>query len=82
MQFTAPVDDSVSVTEPAAHTAHATVEALLYCPAEHASQLAAPTEGPPNMRPKMRLAMSPEDARKCARRLPPDNSGANTIKNT
>ena len=44
MQFTAPVDDSVSVTDPAAHTAHATVDALLYCPAEHASQLTAPTE--------------------------------------
>ena len=44
MQFTAPVDDSVFVTDPAAHTAHATVDALLYCPAEHASQLTAPTE--------------------------------------
>ena len=44
VQFTAPVDDSVSVTDPAAHTAHATVDALLYCPAEHASQLTAPTE--------------------------------------
>ena len=42
MQFTAPVDDSVSVTDPAAHTAHATVDALLYCPAAHFVHIAAP----------------------------------------
>jgi hypothetical protein len=37
-----PAADSVSVTDPAPHTAHATVDALLYCPAAHATQLVAP----------------------------------------
>ena len=33
---------SVFVTHPDAHTAHATVDTLLYCPAAHAVQLVAP----------------------------------------
>ena len=44
VQFTAPVDPSVSVTDPATHTAHATVDALLYWPTEHAEQLTAPAD--------------------------------------
>ena len=34
---------SVSVIHPAPHTAHATVDALLYCPAAQAVQVLAPT---------------------------------------
>ena len=33
---------SVSVTQPDPHTAHATVDALLYCPAAHAVHVLAP----------------------------------------
>ena len=36
MHDVAPVLFSTSVTDPAAHTAHATVDAALYCPATHA----------------------------------------------
>jgi hypothetical protein len=42
MQFEPPAPDSVSVTDPALHTAHATVDALLYCPAAHAVHAVAP----------------------------------------
>ena len=37
-----PDDASVSVTEPGAHTAHATVDTALYCPAAHAVHCTAP----------------------------------------
>ena len=33
---------SVSVTQPDPHTAHATVDALLYCPAAHAVHVVPP----------------------------------------
>ena len=42
MQFVPPAPDSVSVTDPAGHTAHATVETALYCPAMHAVHVVAP----------------------------------------
>ena len=42
MQLTAPVNDSVSVMEPAEHDIQRIVDKLLYCPAAHALQLTAP----------------------------------------
>ena len=41
VQFTAPGDANVSVTDPAEHVAHATVDALLYFPDEQAVQFVA-----------------------------------------
>ena len=42
MHAVASAAPTVFVTHPDAHTAHATVDTLLYCPAAHAVQLVAP----------------------------------------
>ena len=42
MHVVAPVPNSLLVTEPGAHTAHADVDCALYSPATHAVQLTAP----------------------------------------
>mgnify|MGYP004071305163 CR=1 FL=1 len=44
MHDVAPVLFNTSVTDPAPHTEHATVDAALYCPATHAVQLTAPAD--------------------------------------
>ena len=44
VQLEAPVEASVSVTEPAAQSAHADVDAAPYLPASQAVQLEAPVE--------------------------------------
>ena len=45
----APADARVPVTDPAEHTEHATVDALLYCPAAHRVQFVLPTDNSPSV---------------------------------
>ena len=46
MQLLAFAAASVSVTEPAGHVVHATVDTLLYCPAAHAVHVVVPPVTP------------------------------------